>query len=35
MTKSDESADRVAHGEASLGDAQADNRPDDPETTPA
>jgi hypothetical protein len=23
-------ADRVAHGEASLGDAQADNPPDDP-----
>ena len=31
MTESDESADRVAHGEASLGDAQADNPPDDPE----
>jgi hypothetical protein len=24
-------ADRVGHGEASLGDAQADNPPDDPE----
>jgi hypothetical protein len=31
MTESDESSDRVAHGEASLGDAQADNPPDDPE----
>jgi hypothetical protein len=26
-----EGADRVGHGEASLGDAQADNPPDDPE----
>jgi len=25
-----EGADRVGHGEASLGDAQADNPPDDP-----
>ncbi len=31
MTESEEGADRVAHGEASLGDAQADNPPDDPE----
>ena len=27
----DEGADRVGHGEASLGDAQASNPPDDPE----
>jgi hypothetical protein len=26
----DEGADRVGHGEASLGEAQADNPPDDP-----
>jgi hypothetical protein len=26
-----EGADRVEHGEASLGEAQADNPPDDPE----
>ena len=26
-----EGADRVGHGEASLGEAQADNPPDDPE----
>jgi len=31
MTEADEGADRVAHGEASLGDVQADNPPDDPE----
>jgi hypothetical protein len=31
MTPFDEGADRVAHGEASLGDAQAANPPDDPE----
>ena len=30
MTSSD-GADRVGHGEASLGDAQAANPPDDPE----
>ena len=28
---SHEGADRVGHGEASLGDAQADNPPDDPD----
>jgi hypothetical protein len=28
---SDSGADRVGHGEASLGDAQAANPPDDPE----
>jgi hypothetical protein len=28
---SDQGADRVGHGEASLGDAQAANPPDDPE----
>jgi hypothetical protein len=27
----DDGADRVGHGEASLGDAQASNPPDDPE----
>jgi hypothetical protein len=27
----DEGADRVGHGEASLGDAQSSNPPDDPE----
>jgi len=31
MTPFDEGADRVEHGEASLGDAQAANPPDDPE----
>ena len=31
MTHSHEGADRVGHGEASLGEAQADNPPDDPE----
>lgn len=31
MTETDEGADRVAHGEASLGAAQAHNPPDDPE----
>lgn len=31
MTADHHGADRVRHGEASLGDAQADNPPDDPE----
>ena len=31
MTNSSDGADRVGHGEASLGDAQAANAPDDPE----
>jgi hypothetical protein len=31
MTQHDRGADRVDHGEASLGDAQAANPPDDPE----
>ena len=31
MTESREGADRVQHGEASLGEAQAANPPDDPE----
>lgn len=31
MTHSYEGADRVGHGEASLGEAQADNPPNDPE----
>ena len=31
MTHSHEGADRVGHGEASLGDAQAANPPDDPD----
>ena len=31
MTRSHGGADRVGHGEASLGDAQAANPPDDPE----
>ena len=31
MTESREGADRVEHGEASLGEAQAANPPDDPE----
>ena len=31
MTHSHEGADRVGHGEASLGEAQAANAPDDPE----
>jgi hypothetical protein len=31
MTPFAEGADRVGHGEASLGDAQADNPPDDPD----
>ena len=31
MTESHEGADRVEHGEASLGEAQAANPPDDPE----
>ena len=31
MTETDEGADRVAHGEASLGDAQSHNPPEDPE----
>jgi hypothetical protein len=31
MTPFDEGADRVEHGEASLGDAQAQNPPDDRE----
>lgn len=31
MTDSREGADRVEHGEASLGEAQAANPPDDPE----
>ncbi|HEX8085523.1 MAG TPA: hypothetical protein VF529_14620 [Solirubrobacteraceae bacterium] len=31
MSHSHEGADRVGHGEASLGEAQAANPPDDPE----
>lgn len=31
MTESHRGADRVDHGEASLGDAQSQNPPDDPE----
>ena len=31
MSHHDSGADRVGHGEASLGDAQAANAPDDPE----
>ncbi len=31
MTESHEGADRVGHGEASLGEAQSSNPPDDPE----
>ena len=31
MTHSHEGADRVGHGEASLGEARAANAPDDPE----
>jgi hypothetical protein len=31
MTNHSSGADRVGHGEASLGDAQAANPPDDPE----
>ena len=31
MTERSSGADRVDHGEASLGDAQAANAPDDPE----
>jgi hypothetical protein len=31
MTRSDSGADRVGHGESSLGDAQSSNPPDDPE----
>ena len=31
MTHSHEGADRVGHGEASLGDAQSANPPDDPD----
>jgi hypothetical protein len=31
MTPTDEGADQVGHGEASLGDAQSSNPPDDPE----
>ena len=31
MTHHSDGADRVGHGEASLGDAQAANPPDDPE----
>ena len=31
MSHHSSGADRVGHGEASLGDAQADNPPDDPE----
>jgi len=31
MTHDRQGADRVGHGEASLGDAQAANPPDDPE----
>ena len=31
MTHSHEGADRVQHGEASLGEAQSSNPPDDPE----
>jgi hypothetical protein len=30
MRHDDSGADRVGHGEASLGEAQADNPPDDP-----
>jgi hypothetical protein len=31
MTPTDEGADQVGHGEASLGEAQSSNPPDDPE----
>jgi len=31
MSESHQGADRVGHGEASLGEAQATNPPDDPE----
>lgn len=31
MSESRKGADRVGHGEASLGDAQSSNPPDDPE----
>jgi hypothetical protein len=31
MAQDHEGADRVGHGEASLGDAQSSNPPDDPE----
>lgn len=31
MIRYDEGADRVGHGEASLGEAQSSNPPDDPE----
>ena len=31
MSESHSGADRVGHGEASLGDAQSSNPPDDPE----
>ena len=31
MTDEHHGADRVGHGEASLGDAQADNQPDEPD----
>ena len=31
MTNHSNGADRVGHGEASLGNAQADNPPDDPD----
>ena len=31
MSRNFEGADRVGHGEASLGDAQSHNPPDDPE----
>ena len=31
MSQRSNGADRVGHGEASLGNAQADNPPDDPE----
>ncbi len=31
MTHNSDGADRVGHGEASLGDAQSTNPPDDPE----
>ena len=31
MSHRSDGADRVGHGEASLGDAQADNPPDDPD----
>jgi hypothetical protein len=31
MTAMDDSADRVGHGEAGLGEAQSHNPPDDPE----